>query len=95
MFVLGLEDADFDLAMQQRDFATLNQHLYRVQKIGTKDYSFRYHTETSVDDKYNGQTNLPLSMSLNKLKRVRSFDAYWNLHPHKVKVNILGEITKV
>jgi len=95
MFVLGLEDADFELAMEQHDFATLNQHLYRVQKIGTKDYSFRYHTETSVDDKYNGQTNLQLSMSLNKLKRVRSFDAYWSLHPHKVKVNILGEISKL
>jgi len=94
MFVLGLEDADFDLAMQQRDFATLNQHLYRVQKISSNDYYFRFHTETSTDDKYNGVKNLALSKTIGSVIWA-GCSSLISKRPHKVKVNILGEITEL
>ena len=71
----------------------LNKYLYRVQKIATKNYCFRYHIETSVDDKYDGVKNEMLSKQMKKIYIVQSLDSLWTLHPHKVKINILGEIS--
>ena len=93
MFILGMDDADFEAAMEQKDYRTLNKYLYRVQKIATKNYCFRYHTETSVDDKYNGVKNEMWSKKMNKLKIIQSFDAFFSQHPHKVRVNLLGEVS--
>jgi CRISPR-associated endonuclease Csn1 len=95
MFILGLEDGDFEMAMENKDYQLLNKHLYRVQKIGSKDYSFRHHIETSVDDKYDGVTNIALSLSMKKLLRLRSFGSWFAQYPHKVRVNLLGEIAEV
>ena len=95
MFILGLEDSDFEMAMENKDYQLLNKHLYRVQKIGSKDYSFRHHIETSVDDKYDGVTNIALSLSMKKLLRLRSFGSWFAQYPHKVRVNLLGEIAEV
>jgi CRISPR-associated endonuclease Csn1 len=99
MFILGLEDGDFEMAMENKDYQLLNKHLYRVQKIKSKDYYFRHHIETTVDDKYanpNGkvETNEMLSKALNKLKRL-GLSALFAQYPHKVRVNLLGEITEV
>ena len=95
MFVLGLEDADFEMAMENKDYQLLNKHLYRVQKIGSKDYSFRHHIETSVDDKYDGVQNRQLSTMMKKLQRFNSIGVFNSQHPHKVRVNLLGEITEI
>ena len=95
MFILGLEDGDFEMAMENKDYQLLNKHLYRVQKIGSKDYSFRHHIETSVDDKYDGVQNRQLSAKMKKLQRFNSLGAFKAQHPHKVRVNLLGEITEV
>ena len=95
MFILGLEDGDFEMAMENKDYQLLNKHLYRVQKIRSKEYTFRHHIETSVDDKYDNKPNPALSMSMKKLINIRSFGGWWDQYPHKVRVNLLGEITKV
>ena len=95
MFILGLEDADFEMAMENKDYQLLNKHLYRVQKIRSTEYTFRYHIETTVDDKYDGKQNPALSMRMKKLISIRSFGAWLAQHPHKVRVNLLGEITKI
>ena len=93
MFILGMDDLEFETAMQEKDYRTLNKHLYRVQKIASKYYSFRFHLETSVDDKYNGVKNETKSIEMGKLKRIQSLNALFAQHPHKVRINILGEIT--
>jgi CRISPR-associated endonuclease Csn1 len=93
MFILGLEDADFEMAMENRDYQLLNKYLYRVQKLATKNYAFRHHIETSVDDKYDGVKKEMLSKQMKKLKITQSFDAFFAQHPHKVRVNLLGEIS--
>ena len=49
MFILGMNEEDYRYAMDQQDYALLNKYLYRVQKLSKSDYSFRYHTETSVE----------------------------------------------
>ena len=95
MFVLGMENDEFNDAIERQDYATLNKHLYRVQKLSTHDYSFRYHTETKVDDKYEGVENgRNASMSLGALLPIRSFGSLFVQFPHKVKVDILGHIHK-
>ena len=86
------------MAMENRDYQLLNKHLYRVQKIAKGNYMFRLHVETTVDDKYiscNGEfkQNAALSMQMKKMINVRSFGGWFAQHPHKVRVNLLGEIS--
>ena len=94
MFILGMDDVEYTTAMENKDYRTLNKYLYRVQKIAKKDYFFRYHVETSVDDKYDGLVSNTKSTQLNKIRDCRSIPAFFALHPHKVRVNILGEISE-
>ena len=95
MFILGMEDSDYATAMENKDYQTLNKYLYRVQKLGAKNYFFRYHVETSVDDKYNGKPDYIKSTKLNKIRNIQSIDSYFAQHPHKVRINILGEISEL
>ena len=95
MFVLGLEDDEFNEAIERQDYAALNKHLYRVQKLTYGDYCFRYHTETKVDDKYEGvEKGLEVSLRLGAFIRIRSISGLFAKFPHKVKVDLLGHIHK-
>lgn len=95
MFVLGLEDDEFNDAIERQDYTTLNKHLYRVQKLTYGDYCFRYHTETKVDDKYEGvEKGLEVSLRLGAFIRIRSISGLFAKFPHKVKVDLLGHIHK-
>lgn len=95
MFVLGLEPEAFEEAIRARDYALLSTCLYRVQKLATKNYWFRHHLETTVDDKYAGVKNEMLSKKIGKVKIVSSFEPFFALHPQKVRISLLGEITEV
>ncbi len=95
MFILGMEDSEYTTAMENKDYQTLNKYLYRMQKVKLSDYYFRYHVETSVDDKYDGKENLQRSKDLRKLMRLTSIKAFFAQHPHKVRINILGEISEL
>jgi hypothetical protein len=68
--------------------------LYRVQKLSHADYWFRYHTETVVDDKYNDVKNPQLSFEMGKAMDIRSCKSLFAQFPHKVKIDIMGRITK-
>ena len=93
MFVLGMENDEFNDAIERQDYAALNKHLYRVQKLTYGDYCFRYHTETKVDDKYEGiEKGLEVSLRLGAFIRIRSFSGLFAKFPHKVKVDLLGHI---
>ena len=95
MFVLGMEEDEFNDAIDARDYVALNKHLYRVQKISSHDYSFRFHTETKVDDKYVGvEKGRDASLKLGALVSIRSFGSLFAKFPHKVKIDIMGRITK-
>ena len=95
MFILGMEDELYNNAMQKNDYATLSKYLYRVQSLSQKDYSFRHHLETTVDDKYNGEKNAALSTQMGKLIRIKSLVALENKKPHKVHICITGRITEI
>ena len=95
MFILGMSEEDFRYAMEHSDYALLNKYLYRVQKVSSRYYCFRYHVETSVDDKYDKKKNEALSIRMGKLKRIQSIKALWELNPHKVHISVLGEISEI
>ena len=92
MFVLGMDEDDYDYAVKNNDNAELSKYIYRVQKIASKYYVFRHHLETSVDDKYNGIKNEKLSQKLGKFIRTRSFNAFFALNPHKIRIDNTGNI---
>lgn len=91
---MGMSDEEFDDAMATNDYAALSRHLYRVQKIASRDYCFRHHLVTTTDDKYNGETNVSASKQMKKLIRITSLGAFVEQNPHKVRVSVTGKITK-
>ncbi len=95
MFILGLEEELYQDAIRNKDYALLSKYLYRVQSISTRDYFFRNHLETTVDDKYNGERNQSISIMIGKLVRVKSLGALRNLNPHKVHISVTGKITEI
>ena len=65
----------------------LSRHLYRVQKLSSMYYVFRYHLETEVKDEKNTSGEIP------KFYRIKSLGAYQKLNPRKVKIDLLGRIS--
>ena len=88
MFLIGLTDEEIQTALAESDLLTLSNHLYRVQKMSSEYYVFRYHLETEVADNKNNTGIIP------KFYRLRGpNDTYLKANPRKVKVNLLGEIS--
>ncbi len=63
----------------------ISPHLYRVQKIGKKDYWFRHHLEATINDK--------IELANYSYKRKRNPKSIENIV--KVRINHLGQIVKV
>ena len=85
MFLIGLSDDEIARTIKEGDRATLNDHLYRVQKYSSKYYCFRYHIETLLDEIIEG--DIP------KLYRICSMKTYMELNPRKVRVDLLGNLS--
>lgn len=92
MFIMGINEDDYQEAIQAKDYITISKHLYRVQKLSKKEYVFRHHLETKVDDKYNGNKDQMKSKQMGKLIVIQSFDSWKNRNPHKVRITQLGKI---
>ena len=95
MFVFGLKKETIQDALQNNNFMLLQEHLFRVQKISESYYNFRLHTETKVDDIYEGKRNENLSFQLGKAIRIQSTKAWHQKNPIKVRVDNLGKIVKI
>ena len=87
MVVIGLSDKELQRALEVQDYHKLSEHLYRVQKMSSRDYWFRYHLETSVADDKNTSGRIP------KFHRVRSLSDYEKRSIRKVRVDLLGRIS--
>ncbi|MEO8771774.1 MAG: hypothetical protein ABI402_16885, partial [Ferruginibacter sp.] len=73
------------------DTPILSKHLYLVWSISFNKYWFRHHTETKVSD-------LKKVIGVKESKRlyeISSVDGLLKLNPIKVRLNHLGEITKI
>ena len=80
MFLLGLNEDEIN--WENPDYEVLKEHLYRVQKLSSSDFSFRYHKTSTVDNKL-------------EEKRVQSLKAFSNINPIKVKISVSGMIQKL
>lgn len=80
----GFNPNDIDL-LNPINYALISPNLYRVQKIGSKDYTFRHHLETTVEDKkeLKGIT----------YKRITNIATLKTIL--KVRVNHIGQIVSV
>ena len=87
MVIVGLSDEELQRAVDQQDYRTLSEHLYRVQQISSMYYVFRYHLETSVADDKNTKGRIP------KFHRIQSFKSYKAKNIRKVRINLLGRIS--
>ena len=83
-----LEDETFDNAIRDRDYATINKFLYRVQSVSESDYWFRLHVETQND-------KTPSAKLAKKYYRVKSLKGFYELHPHKVHISVIGKIKEL
>ena len=87
MVIIGLSDEELQRALEAQDYRKLSEHLYRVQKMSSKDYYFRYHLETSVADDKNSSGGIP------KFYRVTGLKTYEEKNIRKVRVDLLGRIS--
>lgn len=90
MFILGLSQEEFDEALNNNDKSLLSKHLYLVWSIAEGDYWFRHHLETK-------NTELKKTNGAKESKRYfrLSLKGLNDLTPVKVRLNHLGEITKI
>ena len=87
MVVIGLSDKELQRALEVQDYHKLSEHLYRVQKMSSRDYWFRFHLETSVADDKNTSGSIP------KFHRIQSLKVYEEKNVRKVRVDLLGRIS--
>ncbi|WP_153393128.1 type II CRISPR RNA-guided endonuclease Cas9 [Chryseobacterium vaccae] len=91
MFILGLSQDEFDEARKNNDKSLLSKYLYLVWSISENNYWFRHHLETKNSDlkKTDG------AKESKRLYNIRSLGSLFSLNPIKVRLNHLGEITKI
>jgi CRISPR-associated endonuclease Csn1 len=78
MFLLGLNHNDIDWKSPNYDL--LKNHLYRVQKVSSKDYNFRKAKASTINKK-----DEAIRMSIS---------SFFSYSPLKVKINRIGFISK-
>lgn len=84
-FILGLTKEEFDFALGNKDFKNLSEKLFRIQKVGSTDYTFRHHLETKIADDSDAK-------ECKRFYRIKSLKALFELNPIKVKIDLLGDI---
>jgi CRISPR-associated endonuclease Csn1 len=80
MFLLGLSDEEFN--SNKEDSIFLSKHLYRVQKISTMYYTFRFHLASTI-------------LNESEEWRMQSFKAWEQANPIKVTIDPLGHIERI
>lgn len=80
----GFNPQEIDLK-DPKNFTLISQNLYRIQKLSSRDYYFRHHLDTTVDE----------SKALQGVtwKRIRTLNNLEGIV--KVRINHIGEIVDV
>lgn len=86
MFVLGMANEEIQIAIETKDYKTISDKLYRVQKLGSSDYTFRHHLETQLSDEENAKIS-------KRYYRIKSTGSLFGLNPYKLKIDRLGNIS--
>jgi CRISPR-associated endonuclease Csn1 len=91
MFLLGMEKEEMDDAIKNNDKKLISKHLYIVWSVGDNQYWFRHHLETK-------NSELKKTHGARESKRFylfKSVGSFLSKNPMKIKVNHLGEISKI
>ncbi|UKB81534.1 type II CRISPR RNA-guided endonuclease Cas9 [Chryseobacterium sp. MEBOG07] len=91
MFILGLSQEEFEEAITNNDKSLLSKHLYLVWSISNNDYYFRHHLETKNTE----LKNISTAKDSKRYFRFKSVGTLVGINPIKVRLNHLGEITKI
>ena len=86
MFIFPTESFNpnnFDL-MDEKNKSVISKNLFRVQKLTSKDYFFRHHLETTVEDNSKLKDFVYKRLGLSGLVNII-----------KIRINHLGNIVKV
>ena len=92
LFVLGMLNEEVLQAIENKEYNTISDKLYRVQKLTIKpssgqiDIVFRHHLETQIIDN-------DVSKKSRRYINVQSLGALFALLPFKVKIDCLGNIS--
>jgi CRISPR-associated endonuclease Csn1 len=85
MYFMGLKEEELQRAIREKEYSFLSQKLYRVQKIGASDYTFRHHLETMIDDSLG-------AIKTGRFLRIRSIGTLDSYSPIKAKINRVGKL---
>lgn len=85
MFLLGLTNEEIQQYINTNNYAKLSEHLYRVQKISQRNYVFRHHLETQINDTAEAKLS-------KRFLLLSSITALYDLNPTKVKIDLLGHL---
>ncbi|MBN7816920.1 type II CRISPR RNA-guided endonuclease Cas9 [Algoriphagus pacificus] len=91
MFILGLTNEEAEEAFKNKDKPLLSKHLYLVWSISTNDFWFRHHLETKNSE----LKSISTAKDAKRYYRFKSVGAFVGVNPIKVRLNHLGEITKI
>lgn len=85
MFVLGMNQEDFEKALDEKNYGLVSRHLYLVWSIADGDYWFRHHLETKNSE----LKKIEGAKESRRFQRLSS-KGFLEMFPIKVKVNHLG-----
>ncbi len=85
MFVLGMSDDEWHDAVESGNVSEINRHLYRVWKLSSNNYCFKFHTDTTAKIEDGDK-------EMKQYYNVRSINAFSELYPRKVTVTMLGNL---
>ena len=88
MFILGMPEEDYQRAIEKSSKNDLNKYLYRVQKISGQYNVFRRNTDT-------GKEEDSIAQSLGQFIRISSTKGWISYNPHKIHIDILGDICEL
>ena len=85
MFVLVMTSEEIEIAFSKKDYRTIGDKLYKIQKLGSSDYTFRHHLETEIIDDPNAKI-------CKRFFRIKSIGSLFSLNPIKIKINCIGDL---
>lgn len=86
MFILDMHSEEVSQYLLSKDYKTIGEKLYRVQKLAERNYVFRHHLETQIIGDKNAQSSKRFII-------IQSIGTLYSHNPIKVKVDCLGNIS--
>jgi len=91
MFILGLSNEEFEIAVKENNFPLISKHLYIVWSLSNNDFWFRHHLESKNTE----LKNINGAKESKRYFRFKSVKSLAEQNPIKIRINHLGKITKI